>query len=119
VPSEAPRATEAREVALTVSLRDYSFQPRTIEVPAGALVTLTVVNRGNHEHAWVLMEKDYTWGQTFDADDSGHGMFRITVDVLGQDVLQFTAPSVPGEYDIVCSIVGHVERGMVGTLLVR
>jgi uncharacterized cupredoxin-like copper-binding protein len=65
------------------------------------------------------MEKDYTWGQTFDADDSGHGMFRITVDVLGQDVLQFTAPSVPGEYDIVCSIVGHVERGMVGTLLVR
>lgn len=123
-PSHPEVTTTAREtaegaVALTVVLYDYHFRPETVEVPAGAKVTLTVVNRAHHEHAWVLMEKDYTWEEPFDAEDSAHGLYRITVDVLGRDILTFTAPPVPGEYNVVCSIVGHVEHGMVGKLIVR
>ncbi len=114
----APETTEATEVSRTVFLHDYYFQPATIEVPRGARVVLTVVNRGNHEHAWVLMEKDFVWEHPFDAEDSNHGLTRVTVDVIGRDTLVFTAPSEPGEYNIVCSILGHVEFGMVGTLIV-
>ena len=31
----------------------------------------------------------------------------------------FTAPSEPGEYEIVCGLAGHIESGMVGKLTVK
>jgi uncharacterized cupredoxin-like copper-binding protein len=31
----------------------------------------------------------------------------------------FTAPTEPGEYDVICGIPGHIELGMVATLIVK
>jgi uncharacterized cupredoxin-like copper-binding protein len=34
------------------------------------------------------------------------------------DTFTFTAPGQPGDYQIVCGIVGHYMAGMVGSLTV-
>jgi len=31
----------------------------------------------------------------------------------------FTAPTEPGEYDVICGVPGHIELGMVATLIVK
>jgi plastocyanin len=31
----------------------------------------------------------------------------------------FTAPTEPGEYDVICGIPGHIEMGMIATLIVK
>ena len=108
-----------RAVDWTVVMRDYEFDPLVFEVQAGAQVTLTGVNRGHHDHYWALLEKDYEFTLPFDDDDVTHILALVTADVGGQDTLTFTAPSVPGEYVVICSIPGHAEKGMIGSLIVK
>ncbi|HSB91209.1 MAG TPA: hypothetical protein VLD63_14425 [Anaerolineales bacterium] len=53
-------------------------------------------------------------------------MIRQDPSLVDQDVdagasatVVFTAPSVPGEYEVVCGGAGHIEAGMVGHLVVK
>lgn len=41
------------------------------------------------------------------------------VDAGASATVVFTAPSVPGEYEVVCGVAGHIEAGMVGHLVVK
>ena len=92
VPTEAPTAA-----SITVTASEYAFDPATITAPAsGASVALT--NGGIVEH-------------------------DITVDALNVRILAKPGETVEGqisgaagEYEFYCSIPGHKEAGMVGTL---
>ena len=106
-------------VDVTVTLRDYAFDPAVIEVPAGAEVTLTADNRGHHEHYWALLQKDYEFSLPFTDEDVSHVLAIVAADVGSVNTITFQAPSVRGEYVVICSIPGHAEKGMVGTLIVR
>jgi plastocyanin len=108
-----------RPVSLTVIAYDFAFQPDTIEVQAGAEVTLTLINHGNAEHVWLILDKDHELTLPYNADDSEFALARTIADVTGRETFTFTAPSEPGEYTILCSIPEHAEKGMIGTLVVR
>jgi plastocyanin len=108
-----------RPVQQTVNLYDYFFDPPTIDVPAGAQVTLTVVNRAHHEHVWAVMELGYQLALPFDPKDSDRVLHSVLVDVEGRETLTFTAPDETGEYAVLCTIPGHADQGMVGTLKVK
>ncbi len=108
-----------RAVDWTVVMRDYKFDPAVFEVAAGAQVTLTAVNRGHHDHYWAVLEKGYGFTLPFNDDDVSHILALVTADVGNQDTITFTAPSVPGEYVVICSIPGHAEKGMLGSLIVK
>jgi plastocyanin len=115
----AAAACGPRPVSLTVLAYDFAFQPDTIEVQAGAEVTLTLVNGGRAEHVWLLLDKDHELTLPYDADDSEFALASTIADVTGRETFTFTAPSEPGEYTIVCSIPEHAAKGMVGTLIVK
>ena len=112
-------ACTPRPVDLAVILRDYEFDPQVIEVPAGAQVTITAENRGHHEHYWALLEKGYEFSLPFTDVDVEHVLAIVAADVGSQDTITFQAPSVRGEYVVICSIPGHTEEGMVGTFIVK
>lgn len=97
-PSAAP-IPGAPEVV--VSATEFSFEPATIEVPAGQSVNLTLVNEGSTVH-------DLTIPALGVRVVAGPGQ-RATVG--------FLAPA-PGKYEFLCTIPGHADAGMTGTLVV-
>lgn len=57
---------------------------------------------------------------------AGHDMGHVSADPDihvaaapgSRNTIEFT-PSEPGEYEFVCTVAGHKEAGMVGTLVVN
>ena len=109
---------------VTVEATDFAYNPVTITVPSGQPVTLTMKNMGAVEHDFVVDQINVS---NVEASDSGpaehHQMEQAEYDLhffakAGESaVLRFT-PLQPGTYEILCSIAGHKEAGMIGKLIV-
>ena len=95
-PSPIPDADE-----ITIEMTDMAFHPDSIEVTAGEPVNLVVTNRGEVFHDLTIDELD----------------LQIGVDP-GQTATAGLEVGEPGEYAYHCSVPGHTEAGMQGTLTV-
>jgi len=104
---------------LNVQMSDFAFSPSEFSVPAGAEITLNLSNLGVVEHQFVIMKKGAEVTPPF-SEDEGPNIYWETKLESGNDVsVKFTAPSEPGEYQIVCGVPGHLEAGMVAKLVVK
>lgn len=111
-----------QEVDVTVAMREFEFEPASINVPAGSEVNLTLVNEGALEHEFVIIVQGVTVTPPVDEaqlDESGAIYWEHELEPGEEALLEFTAPEDPGEYQIVCAIAGHLEAGMEGTLIVQ
>ena len=104
---------------INVTLTDFQFQPNQFTVPAGQEITFNSTNNGAVVHNFVIMKLGTTAGDMFDEDDEAN-VYWEEVDIQpGGDVSRtFTAPTEPGEYEIVCRTEGHIVSGMVAKLIV-
>jgi plastocyanin len=103
----APEATAPEEAAggggaTEISMTEYAFDPTDATVSQGD--TITATNDGELPHNYTI-EADGDEVTSGDVDPGGTG--EATVDVA------------PGEYDVICTIPGHAEQGMEGTLTVE
>ena len=89
-------------VTVEVSLSDFAIEPASIEVPAGSALTINVMNHGQSPH---------TFGVVVGADQ----LETPTIDVGGSATLEVPALEA-GTYDTLCTVPGHDQLGMVGTL---
>jgi uncharacterized cupredoxin-like copper-binding protein len=112
-------AAPAQTAQITVDMVEFMFNPETLRVPAGAQVELTLINSGALEHEWVIMNLGTQASEPFDENDEANIYWEKEVAPRSQEVETFTAPTEPGEYQIVCGIAGHLEAGMTGTLIVE
>jgi uncharacterized cupredoxin-like copper-binding protein len=115
----SPAAAPPTTTQITVDMVEFMFNPETVRVPAGGQVELTLVNSGALEHEWVIMNLGTQASEPFDENDEANIYWEKEVGPRSQAVETFTAPSEPGEYQIVCGIAGHMEAGMVGILIVE
>ncbi len=99
---------------ISSTMTDFMFEPTTWTVPAGAQVTLTLKNEGAVEHTWVLVASPVTPPAGEDTDV----LFEAKVDPGETKDFTFTAPTTPGEYQVICDVAGHLEAGMQGKLVV-
>jgi Cu+-exporting ATPase len=98
----ADRAIDAGAVKIDVRARDVRFGPADVTVPAGRFVVVRFTNDDPIFHDWEVegpanVDAGARPGQT--------QTIRFLLDT-------------PGTYRIVCSVEGHAEAGMVGTLVV-
>ena len=98
-PASGPQAVE---VKTTDALR---FDPATITVKKGTPVRVTLTNNTVVEHDWVVDNLDGKKVQMHAAPKAS-----ATVDIT---------PMAAGSYEFYCSIPGHREAGMKGTLVVQ
>jgi plastocyanin len=98
----APGAGGAHQVTVTAS--EMAFSPATVEVRAGEAVKVTLVNRGLLDHNWQVR----LGGETVTVEARPRQSASTT----------FTAPA-PGTYEVICSLPGHAQAGMTGTLVAR
>jgi uncharacterized cupredoxin-like copper-binding protein len=84
---------------------DFSFAPAHLEVDAGRPIVVEARNEGNVEHDWVLQDPD------------GSELAQIVLLPGEEGEARFTVER--GEYHVSCTMEGHWELGMRGTLTAR
>jgi uncharacterized cupredoxin-like copper-binding protein len=107
-----------QKVERDIEMTDFKFNPDTIEVPASTNVTLNLSNTGTLEHDYVIMILGKNASLPFDDDDKNNIYWEHKLEKGESVQLEFTAPSEPGEYQVVCATAGHLEQGMQGKLIV-
>ena len=109
---------------ITVTVKEFAFDPNVITVTAGQPVELTFINEGAVEHDFaveVISVTDVSTSGSGDHHMSGdHSKYALhTSTPAGEtSTLTFT-PTEPGTYKIICSVPGHLEAGMTGELIVK
>jgi plastocyanin len=94
---------------LTVKMTDYRFQPRDVTVAPGA--TIRVTNEGEIAHNLKIERGP-------DAKDKTQELAGTDSFLPGDgETLEVSLPR--GRYAMVCTVPGHRELGMTGSLRVR
>ncbi len=108
------------KVTLNVTSTDTDYDSKTYTVPAGAVVTLNLTNNGTIEHEFAILKLGEHVTPPFGEKDEGKIYWELDGVAAGTSKSDtFTAPTEPGEYDVICGIPGHIELGMVATLIVK
>jgi uncharacterized cupredoxin-like copper-binding protein len=100
--SPAPGAGAPREAVIEVTLADFAITPKAVAVPAGP-VRFEVVNRGVVEHDFHIP-----------ALEGRHAHAQRLLKPGERRTFAYTVR--PGTYEVVCTIPGHREAGMVASL---
>lgn len=104
--------------AISVEASDFKFNPDLWRIVADGETEFDMVNIGSVEHNWVLVSPGS------EVADAAEIEVLSSTDILWeQPILQsgdsatdsFTAPA-PGTYQVICSVPGHFDLGMKGTL---
>ena len=84
---------------IEVTATEFAFDPEMITVDAGQAFTLSFVNGGTIEHDFTIDELDIS-------------VLAPVTETVEEEI----GPLEAGEYAVYCSIPGHREAGMNGTL---
>jgi uncharacterized cupredoxin-like copper-binding protein len=111
---------KSNAATINVTITDFAYSPSTFTVPAGAEVTVHATNNGAVEHEFAIMKKGTSVTPPFGDKDEGNIFWEL--DEIGPGTTKsdtFIAPTEPGDYEVICGLAGHIEKGMVGTLTVK
>ena len=104
---------------LNVTMTDFQFIPNQYTVPAGQEITLNARNTGAVVHNFIIMKLGTTAGATYEEEDEANVYWGEKDIQPGGDIsVTFTAPTEPGEYEVICRTHGHIASGMIGKLVV-
>jgi len=103
---------------IKVNMTEFTFTPTEFTIPAGEQITITAVNDGAVEHEFVIMKLGTNVGEDFGDEDEANIYWEVEAEAGESKTETFTAPSEPGEYQLVCGTEGHYVAGMVGKLTV-
>ncbi len=103
---------------IDVTMTDFQFQPSHFTVPAGQEIQFNASNNGGVVHNFVIMKLGTSAGDTFDDADAPNVYWKTELQPGGSVNTTFTAPTEPGDYEVVCSTPGHIAAGMSAKLTV-
>jgi len=89
--------------SFAVSGTEFAFSPNTLTVNKGDTVKVSFTNNGNYPHNFMITELNVQ-GKTISPGQS--------------DTVTFTANKA-GTFQYFCSVPGHKDKGMVGTITVQ
>lgn len=117
-----PTPTPAAPVDGTLTIRafEWGYEPEVVVVPQGEEVRIVVEDDGAILHNFKIEDlpaADIT-SESKGPFSAGEGELFVGVDTGEQGTLTFT-PLEPGSYAFFCTISGHRDFGMEGTLIVE
>ncbi len=122
--SSTPAASSTSPQEMVIEASEFKFQPAMIQVSAGRSVKITLHNKGAVEHDWAI-QKIPMMGMTESSTgghDMGHAADKPDLHMnamVGQKAQVEFTPTQAGTYQIYCTVAGHKEAGMIGTLVVK
>jgi plastocyanin len=115
----AMTACGPKKVTLNVTATDQGYDSSTYTVPAGAEVTVNLTNTGALAHVFDLLKLGEHVTPPYGEKDKEKILWELVALTGTTKSGTFTAPSEPGKYDIICRVPGHIELGMIATLIVE
>jgi uncharacterized cupredoxin-like copper-binding protein len=103
---------------IDVTMTDFQFQPNQFTVPAGQEITFNATNNGAVVHNFIIMKLGTSAGPAFDDQDVPNVFWQVELPPGGSTNTSFTAPTDPGDYEVVCKTEGHIAAGMTAKLTV-
>lgn len=103
---------------MSFTMTDFAFNPNQFTVPAGEEIALHATHNGTVEHNFIVMKYGTDAGDMFDEADQDNVFWQVALQPGESETVVFTAPELPGTYQIICGMVGHLQSGMVGKLVV-
>lgn len=121
---------------ITVEAQGMHYQPASLEVTAGQPVEIIFTNHDSVDHDFSILEFPVVSGAGAPVVEAspvpGHDMsgmagmggtggvpaLHMAAAMGSTSTLKFIA-SRPGSYTFYCTVAGHKEAGMVGTLVVK
>ena len=103
---------------IDLTMTDFQFQPSQFAVPAGQEITFNSQNNGAVVHNFVIMKLGTSAMPMFDDEDIPNVYWQVELLPGASTDTSFTAPTEPGEYEVICKTEGHIASGMVGKLIV-
>jgi plastocyanin len=105
-------------VTLNITMIDDSYTSATYTVPAGAAVTVNLSNQGAAPHTLDILKKGEQLS-IYKVEDEDKILWELAALAGETKTGTFTAPTEPGEYQIICRVPGHLAVGMTATLIVK
>jgi uncharacterized cupredoxin-like copper-binding protein len=110
----------SNKITLNVTATDKGYDSSSYTVPAGAQVTLNMTNNGVVEHEFAILKLGQHVTPPFGEKDEDKILWELDGVEAGKTKSDtFTAPTEPGTYDVICGVPGHIELGMITTLIVK
>ena len=107
------------KVTLNVTATDQGYDSSTYTVPAGAEVTVNLTNNGALAHVFNILKLGEHVTPPYKQTDQAKILWELVALTGETKSGTFTAPTEPGEYDIICRVPGHIQTGMTATLIVK
>jgi nitrite reductase (NO-forming) len=128
--SPAAASSLSSPLEVTVTATEFSFSPSTLTVPAGRVVQLTFLDKGQSIHNWTvqglsatgvkLLSAPKDLGASFASEMArsvAQGIPFAVANPGERTVVQFT-PTTVGVFKTLCTLPGHAQMGMVAKLQV-
>jgi plastocyanin len=112
-------ACGSKKATLNVTATDQGYDSSTYTVPAGAEVTVNMTNNGAAAHVFAVLKRGEHVTPPYKPTDEDKIFWELVAKAGETQSGTFTAPTEPGEYDIICRVPGHIELGMIATLIVE
>ncbi len=112
-------------VTQVVTMTEYAFDPSEYTLTAGQGYILTLAapdtNEAKHYHTASEFYKTVVTRKAQDSQAEIKVQYFKAVELLtgGTSTELYIVPTVAGTYDLVCTVAGHVEEGMTGTITVE
>ncbi len=112
------------KVAATHEIKatDMAFGPDTVTIKEDEIVRVVLNNQGAQEHDITIDEPKGKATVVSEGGSHGasheHKEFHVSAAPGKSGSLDFT-PSEPGTYEFYCTVPGHKDAGMKGTLIVQ
>jgi len=108
---------------LRLQASDVKFLPEMLSIKAGDTVKLTLENEDAAEHDFQIDDIDaeiLDGGVEAGELGGGHDTAALAIHTKANETASVTfVANEPGTYEYYCTISGHKESGMVGTLTVE
>lgn len=118
--SDAPAggAPAAAAAATTLAMQDIKFDKATLAATKGQALTISLTNSGALEHDFTIDKIDAK--ATLDGKDAKTEKYAVHASVKpkASGKLEITA-NAAGSFEYYCTVAGHKEAGMKGTLTVK
>lgn len=108
---------------VTIRAQNVTFTPEKLTVPAGKIVELKLENMDATEHDFQVdgLDADVMAGGSMNAEHGGgSGPMMVAVHAMPNEMSSVTfMAKTPGTYNFWCTIAGHKDAGMTGTITVE
>ncbi|MBI5342697.1 MAG: hypothetical protein HZB63_05190 [Deltaproteobacteria bacterium] len=126
IPPEFSRALAAadwsRMETVTVNLSEYAFSPSPVVFKEGVPTKLVLRNAGKEHHYFVSEQffRNVATRKVQSSDGEVKAPYFTAVEVYaGKTMEWFLVPMKKGTFDLLCTVKGHAEHGMKGTIEIR